>query len=201
MKLRFTPRATANLIEIADDIQAHNPAAAQRVRAAIYESLQNLILFPHVGQDPGWNNGNYERNPTQWAVTAPYGFLQTENVLQIQAMAPTREAGDALYRKQLEEAKKRDANDTLWGIEAVMDYDPTPHLGRIKARLMAINSGDDETNSSRLASTEPEIKRIPNAKFVLIPASEETHGHFTHLRAAFWKSYVADFLKELPPQM
>jgi plasmid stabilization system protein ParE len=50
MKLRFTPRATANLIEIADDIHAHNPAAAERVRAAIYESLQNLILFPHVGR-------------------------------------------------------------------------------------------------------------------------------------------------------
>jgi toxin ParE1/3/4 len=45
MKLRFTPRATANLIEIADYIHAYNPAAAKRVRAAIYESLQNLILF------------------------------------------------------------------------------------------------------------------------------------------------------------
>ena len=50
MKLRFTPRATANLIEIADYIHAHNPAAAQRVRGAIYESLQYLILFPHVGR-------------------------------------------------------------------------------------------------------------------------------------------------------
>ena len=50
MKLRFTPRATANLIEIADYIHAHNPAAARRVRAAIYDSLQNLILFPHVGR-------------------------------------------------------------------------------------------------------------------------------------------------------
>jgi toxin ParE1/3/4 len=50
MKLRFTPRATANLIEIADYIHAHSPAAARRVRAAIYESLQNLILFPHVGR-------------------------------------------------------------------------------------------------------------------------------------------------------
>jgi plasmid stabilization system protein ParE len=50
MKLRFTPRATANLIEIADHIHARNPAAARRVRAAIYDSLQNLILFPHVGR-------------------------------------------------------------------------------------------------------------------------------------------------------
>ena len=81
-----------------------------------------------------------------------------------------------------------------------MDYNPTPHLGRIKARLMAINSGDDETNPPQIASTEREIKRIPNARYVLVPASEETHGHFTHLRAAFWKAYVAEFLKELPAQ-
>jgi len=66
---------------------------------------------------------------------------------------------------------------------------------------MAINSGDDEANPPQLASTEREIKRIPNARYVLIPASEETHGHFTHLRAAFWKAYVAEFLKELPAQM
>ncbi len=50
MKLRFTPRVTANLLEIADYLNARNPAAAQRVRAAIYDSLQNLILFPHIGR-------------------------------------------------------------------------------------------------------------------------------------------------------
>jgi toxin ParE1/3/4 len=50
MKLRFTPRALENVVTIADYIRARNPAAAQRVRAAIYESLQNLILFPHAGR-------------------------------------------------------------------------------------------------------------------------------------------------------
>lgn len=50
MKLRFTPRAIADLIEIADYIHERNPAAARRVRDAIYDSLQNLILFPHVGR-------------------------------------------------------------------------------------------------------------------------------------------------------
>jgi hypothetical protein len=43
-------------------------------------------------------------------------------------------------------------------------------------------------------------KRIPNAKYVIVPASPQTHGHFTHLRAALWKQYLIDFLKELPPQ-
>jgi addiction module RelE/StbE family toxin len=50
MRLRFTPRAIANLTEIGDYIHAQNPAAAGRVRATIIESLQNLILFPHVGR-------------------------------------------------------------------------------------------------------------------------------------------------------
>jgi toxin ParE1/3/4 len=50
MKPRFTPRATANLIEIADYIRARNPTAARRARAAIYDSLQSPILFPNVGR-------------------------------------------------------------------------------------------------------------------------------------------------------
>jgi plasmid stabilization system protein ParE len=50
MRLRFTPRAIANLIDIADYLHARNPSAAKRVRAAIYDSLQILILCPQIGR-------------------------------------------------------------------------------------------------------------------------------------------------------
>jgi len=50
MKLRFTPRAAQDLIDIANYIRESNPQAALRVRAAILESLQNLVLFPQVGR-------------------------------------------------------------------------------------------------------------------------------------------------------
>jgi plasmid stabilization system protein ParE len=50
MKLRFTPRATQDLASIAAYIRDRNPPAALRVRAAILESLQSLILFPHIGR-------------------------------------------------------------------------------------------------------------------------------------------------------
>ena len=50
MKLRFTPLAIANIEEIADYIRVRNPAAAKRVRAAIYDGLQNLLLFPYAGR-------------------------------------------------------------------------------------------------------------------------------------------------------
>lgn len=50
MKLRFTPRAARDLAEIADYIREHSPQAALHVRAAILESLQSLVLFPHIGR-------------------------------------------------------------------------------------------------------------------------------------------------------
>jgi plasmid stabilization system protein ParE len=50
MKLRLTPRAVENIIEIADYIRERNPAAAQSVRATIYDSLRTLLLFPMAGR-------------------------------------------------------------------------------------------------------------------------------------------------------
>ena len=50
MKLRFTPRAVQDIAAIADYIRARNPGAAERVRSAILQSLQNLVLFPQVGR-------------------------------------------------------------------------------------------------------------------------------------------------------
>jgi|SRR5215467_3285456 len=51
MKLRFTPRATQDLTSIADYIRERNPQAALRVRSAILESLQNLVMFPRLGRE------------------------------------------------------------------------------------------------------------------------------------------------------
>ncbi len=50
MRLRFTPRAVEDITEIADYMRERNPAASLRVRAAIYESLQGLALFPYIGR-------------------------------------------------------------------------------------------------------------------------------------------------------
>jgi toxin ParE1/3/4 len=68
MKLRFTPRATADLIEITDYLYERNPAAARRVRAAIYKSLQNLLLFPRLGR-------RQRTDGVRKLVTHPYRYL------------------------------------------------------------------------------------------------------------------------------
>jgi len=50
MKLRFTRRATQDLTDIADYLRQRNPQGARRVRTAILESLQALVLFPLIGR-------------------------------------------------------------------------------------------------------------------------------------------------------
>lgn len=46
MKLRYAPRATADLAAIADYLKQRSPQGAKRVRIAILRTLQNLVLFP-----------------------------------------------------------------------------------------------------------------------------------------------------------
>ena len=175
------------------------PIASQPIQISGRNWINRRIRIETIKNDPGYNNGFYEKSPTHWIYTAPMGAMGTESVVRLQEMAPTRQAGDEMYKRLVEEAKKTDANNALYGIEAVMDYDPSKDLEKIKAKLLAINSADDEANPPDLHSMEPAIKRIPGAKYVLIPAGPKTHGHYTHLHAEIWKPYLAEFLKTLPP--
>jgi hypothetical protein len=52
-----------------------------------------------------------------------------------------------------------------------------------------------------LVRVRPRALRFAHARLVLVPASAQTHGHYTYMQAALWKSHLADFMKELPPQM
>jgi len=50
MRLRLTPEAIQDTVEIAEYLRARSPVAAPRVRTAILESLESLILFPQLGR-------------------------------------------------------------------------------------------------------------------------------------------------------
>jgi homoserine O-acetyltransferase len=60
--------------------------------------------------------------------------------------------------------------------------------------VLWINSADDFINPPELGFAEHDAKRMPRAKFILIPASPETKGHGTHTWAKFWKADLAQLL-------
>jgi homoserine O-acetyltransferase len=61
---------------------------------------------------------------------------------------------------------------------------------------MFVNSADDFINPPELGIAEREINRVKRGKFVLIPASEQTHGHGTHTWAAIWQQYLKELQEE-----
>jgi homoserine O-acetyltransferase len=71
-------------------------------------------------------------------------------------------------------------------------------LNRITATLLAINSADDERNPPELGVMERALKPIPNARLLLIPASDQTAGHGTTGQAKWWKEELRSLLKTAP---
>ena len=117
--------------------------------------------------------------------------------LQLHKNFPTREAAD----KRLEEYSnsellRRDANDMLYQYNSSRNYNPSPHLGKIQVPVLHVNSADDIINPPELGIAEREIKKVKRGRFVLLPISDQTRGHFTHNEAAVWQQYLEELLKE-----
>ena len=177
-----------------DFMEALVPVASQPGPMSGRNWIQRRVSIEAIRNDPDWNDGDYETNPTRYVVTAPYSGLLIQSVVRLQEKAPTREAGDALYRSLVERAKKGDANNRLYQVEASMDYDPSGDLDKIRARLLAINFEDDELNPPQLGTVEPAIARIPGARYVLVPAGKETNGHYSTLLAHLWAPHLLAFM-------
>lgn len=184
---------------VPDFMDALVPVASQPAPMSGRNWLQRRISIEAIRNDPEWNGGNYTSNPSRYVFTAPFGALMVQSVVRLQEQAPTRAAADALYEKFVANARKGDANNRLYQVEASGSYDPTDLLDKIKAPLMAINFADDELNPPELGSVEPVIKRLPAARYVLVPAGPQSMGHYSALRAAQWKSHLAEFIAALPP--
>ena len=173
------------------------PISCQPIEISGRNWISRRAAAEAIRHDPEWNNGDYERNPRTYIWTAAANSLRTESATRIQEMAPTRAAADALYEERLAQAAKGDANDALWAIEAIMDYNPEPDLDKIKAKVLLINTQEDEANPPELGTVERAMKRVRHGRYVLIPAGSKTHGHFTHFYAEVWKPYLIEFLKTL----
>jgi homoserine O-acetyltransferase len=173
------------------------PLSCQPIQVSGRNWISRRAAAEAIRHDPDWNNGFYEKNPTTYLWTAAANSLRTESATRIQELAPTRAAADAFYERRLAEAANGDANDALWAIEAILDYDPEPDLDKIRAKVLLINAAEDEANPPELGTVERAMRRVRDGRYVLIPAGEATHGHFTHFYAALWKPYLIEFMHSL----
>lgn len=180
-----------------DFMDALLPLACLPVQIAGRNRLWRKMTVEAIRDDPDWKGGDYTEEPKRALQTvADFLIIAGSAPLPMQKTLPTRDAADAYLENYYKNSMKGlDANDFLYQVSASRNYNPSPQLGKITAPLVHINSADDFINPPELGIAEREIKRVKNGKFVLLPASEETHGHGTHTWAVHWKRYLAELLE------
>src|SRR3984957_10787894 len=185
-----------------DFMDALMPLACLPVQIAGRNRLWRKLLTDAIRGDPQWLQGDYQSEPTGALRTAA-GLLMIAGSapIQMQLTLPTRDAADQFLEKFMQrELEELDANDLLYQVSASRDYDPSPALEKIKVPLTQVNSADDFINPPELGLAEREIKRVKGGRFVLLPASDRTHGHGTHTWAALWQADLAQLLQASQPE-
>jgi homoserine O-acetyltransferase len=174
------------------------PLACLPVPIAGRNRMWRKMTIDAIRNDPAWQDGEYKNEPHEGLRTAA-DFLMVAGAapLPMQIADPTRDAVDTYVEKTVDHyLETLDANDFLYQVDASRDYDPSPSLSAIAAPVMWVNSADDFINPPELGIAEAKVKEIKHGTFVLIPASEKTHGHGTHTWAALWKDRLEELLKE-----
>jgi len=173
------------------------PMGAQPTAMAGRNWILRRMMIEMIKADPAYNNGNYKEQPPSFKYASAFFSLATSSGTQaLHEQAPTRELADKIVEKRLEERLTADANDYIYAYDASRDYDPSPGLEKIKARVLAINAADDERNPAELGITRREIKRVNNGSYYEIPASAETRGHGTSGDAKWWKHLLPELLTD-----
>ena len=159
--------------------------------------MMRRLIIDSIRSDPEWMNGNYAKQPrsAQFA-SIFYGIGTNGGNHALFNAAPNRQKADELLDARMKAPFPADANDVLYQWDSSRDYNPSPGLERIRAKLLAINSADDERNPPELGVLDREIRRVKNGRVLLIPASDKTIGHGTTSRAQFWKKDLEELLRQ-----
>jgi homoserine O-acetyltransferase len=88
-----------------------------------------------------------------------------------------REEAEEMLDKLVERYLSMDANDMIYAFESSRFYNPAPHLAKIKAPLLAVNSADDQ-KSSELGLMEKNIQLVKKGTYILLPITDLTSGHY-----------------------
>lgn len=175
------------------------PLASLPVEIAGRNRMVRKMIIDSVEKDPEWNGGHYTEQPHGMMGAAHALIFMVSSPLQWQLSAPTREESEAMLESMVERyTTSLDANDMVWAFDASRFYDPAPHLERITAPLVAINSADDQVNPPEQGILERETARVRNGRAIVLPITEHTRGHGTHSIPAIWGDYLAGLLESAP---
>ena len=133
------------------------PMASMPIQVAGRNWITRRIIIELIRSDPEWNGGNYTKQPRSlhwqrlFLVSPPAAATGGSEGGSNQGKS--RSTGEPTPGATIESRRQR----MIYQYESSRDYNPAPKLESIKARLLAINSADDERNPPELGIMEREI--------------------------------------------
>ena len=174
------------------------PLASNPVEIGGRNRVWRKFLIDAIEKDPTWKNGDYTEQPRGLASAIGFLLMATSVPLQWQKQFPTVADTDKWVAEQVaSRTRSTDANDMLYHYHAIEDYNPAPHLSKITAPLLAINSADDFVNPPELPMMQDLIKQVRKGRFILLPITDATRGHGTHSQPTIWGDELLKFLQEI----
>ena len=188
-------------IRFPEFMDALMPLACLPAEIAGRNRMLRKMAIDSVRGDPAWMGGDYREQPVQGLTGAIHVLLwMTSSPLQWQKEAPTREKAEAKLGQMVASYLGRlDANDVLYALDASRTYDPSPHLAKVRARVVAVNFADDQVNPPELGLLEREIAKVVDGRAVVMPISDRTRGHGSHTIAALWSEHLKALLAATAP--
>jgi homoserine O-acetyltransferase len=178
-----------------DFMDAIAPLASTPAAMAARNWIFRRLVIDAIESDPAWQGGNYTSQPKGYTLGMTYfGLLSAGGTRAQYAAMPSWKATDDAVAQRLAGRAAGDANDTIYQLLAARTYDPAPKLGHIKARVLAVNSEDDERNPAELGMTAAAVKRLKDARYYEIPTGPDTRGHGTTGNARLWDAELRKFL-------
>jgi homoserine O-acetyltransferase len=172
------------------------PLASEPAAMAGRNWMLRRMVIDAIRNDPDWRAGNYEKQPSALRTAQVFfGIATSGGALALYNATPTRETTDVELNRRLAASSQADANDVLYQFESARDYDAAPGLEKITARVLAINSADDERNPPELGVMEQAMKRVKAGRYVLLPITAESRGHGTTGNTRLWKRYLTELLQ------
>jgi homoserine O-acetyltransferase/O-succinyltransferase len=173
------------------------PVVALPTKVSGRNLLWRRIVIDGIRTDPEWKNGNYDAPPPGWLKGYAVLRMMIDGVQHLQAEIPDGAAAAKFMAGLQQQARGADANDTLYALQSSADYDPEPHLGAIRTKVLALNFDDDAFNPEELHILGRLMSKVPNGRAVVQPGSEKSFGHLTMAHPELWADHVADFMREL----
>jgi homoserine O-acetyltransferase len=180
-----------------DAIDGVMPVVSLPVKISGRNLIWRHLAMDYIRNDPEWRGGDYAKPFQGWTQAYQLLRMMIDGVPHMQAITPDGAAADKFLAEAAAQAASADPNDVLYSLKASADYDPEPGLSTIRAKLLALNFGDDEFNPDMLQILESLIARVPHGRYVVQPGTPTSFGHLTMAHPELWSHHVAAFMREL----